>query len=96
MSETRSACCRHERQLRRRQQGVALLLVLLIAITLGLAFFFRPGNDGANRFTRERTSEDALTQACAQADIVIGNVTLPADHTSRRAEHSAFETKDTP
>ena len=69
MSETRSACCRHERQLRRRQQGVALLLVLLIAITLGLAFFFRPGNDDANRFTRERTSEDALTQA---RDALIG------------------------
>lgn len=69
MSETRSACRRHEGQLRRRQRGVALLLVLLIAITLGLAFFFRPGNDGANRFTRERTSEDALTQA---RDALIG------------------------
>jgi len=37
-----------------------------------------------------------LADGLAQADIVIGNVTLPADHTSRRAEHSAFETKDTP
>ncbi|HQC93600.1 MAG TPA: hypothetical protein PLL22_07140, partial [Microbacteriaceae bacterium] len=37
-----------------------------------------------------------LADGLAQADIVIGNVTLPADHTSRHAEHSAFETKDTP
>ena len=69
MSETRSACCRHEKPLHRRQRGVALLLVLFIAITLGLAFFFKPGDDGANRFTRERASEDTLTLA---KDALIG------------------------
>lgn len=38
-----------------------------------------------------------LADGLAQADIVIGNVTLPAsDPTPQRAEHSAFDTKDTP
>ena len=38
-----------------------------------------------------------LADGLAQADIVIGNVTLPApDQPLQLAEHSAFETKDTP
>lgn len=38
-----------------------------------------------------------LADGLAQADIVIGNVTLPApDHPLQLAEHSAFKTKDTP
>ena len=54
--------CRHKQASRRSQNGVALLLVLFIAIALGLAFLFRPGETYLSNLAREKTTEDSQTQ----------------------------------
>lgn len=47
------------------QTGAALLLVMLIAVTLGLAFLFRQPDSGGGDYAREQATEDALAQAKA-------------------------------
>lgn len=51
--------------LARAQRGAALLLALLIAITLGLAFLFQPLDTTRSDFAREPATEDAFAQAKA-------------------------------
>jgi hypothetical protein len=48
----------------RRQTGVALLLILLIAMTVGLSLLFASGSSGG-RFLRQQDTEDALATAKA-------------------------------
>lgn len=54
---------RHRRSRPRRQRGAALLLVLLVAITLGLSFLFSPSNTATLLASREQQSANALSQA---------------------------------
>jgi hypothetical protein len=53
----------HFNRLHQGQRGAALLLVLLIAMTLGLAFLFRQPDFGRSHYAREQSTEEALAKA---------------------------------
>ena len=48
---------------RQRQAGAALLLILLIAMTVGLALLFGRDQGSSPRYTRNADTESALVQA---------------------------------
>ncbi len=63
MPVTRQLRRDHKQRRPKQQRGAALLLILFIALTLGLAFLFKPVSDSLNHFTREGTSNDSMAQA---------------------------------
>ena len=58
-----------------KQKGAALLLVLFIALTLGLAFFFRPGDPLTESLAREKKAQETMTVA---KDALIGKAVSDA------------------